>query len=81
MLIFVKTLKGESIPLDVNLKDSVSHIKELIQVATTIPATEQSCSFGAVLLEDTRLLSDYIIQHESTIHLVWVQNNIITSIH
>ena len=69
MQIFVKTLK-ESIPLDTKSSDLIKRIKQLIQDTTNIPVNEQQLSFGSILLDDENRLSDYSIQHESTIHLV-----------
>ena len=71
MQIFIKLLTGgESIPLTVEPSYSIDHVKKLLEVATKIAANQQIFSFGSAILENGHLLSEYSIQHESTIHLV-----------
>ena len=70
MKIFVKLLNGDSVALEVKPLDLIEEIKKRLEEATGIEAQQQQFSFGAILLEDGRSLSDYSIQHESTINLV-----------
>ena len=70
MKIFVKLLNGHSVALEVKPLDLIEEIKKRLEEATGIEAQQQQFSFGAILLEDGRSLSDYSIQHESTINLV-----------
>lgn len=69
MSVFIQTLTGKRICLNVNSCDPILALKQLVQDIEGIPPDQQTYIFAGRQLENHKTLASYNIQRESTIHL------------
>ena len=77
MQIFVKTLTGKTIILDVYYASTIKEVKEIVQDKEGIPPNRQELMFGGECLEDHGTLTYYNIQKESTLNLNLIGSKIL----
>ena len=70
MQLFIKTLTGKTLTIEVEPFYLIEEVKKIIQERECILPENQRLIFSGRQLEDDRTLADYNIQKESTLHLV-----------
>lgn len=68
--IFVKSLKGNTIALDIKPNEEILEIKKKIQEREKVPTRQQRLVFAGKQLLDELTTSDYKIVKGSTLHLL-----------
>ena len=70
MQIFIKTISGETIPLNVELTNTTVEVKQMIQDKEGIKVDQQRLIYAARSLEHDKTLSYYNIQNDCIVFLV-----------
>lgn len=68
--VFVKTLTGKTLTLEIHPDDSINHVKAKIEDREGVPAQDQRLVFAQSNLDGARTVAEYGITKDSTLHLV-----------
>jgi ubiquitin len=71
MQIFIKTLSGKTIVLEIESANTIESVKQKIQNKECIQADQQCLIFDGKQLENSHTLNYYNIQKDSTLHLIF----------
>ncbi|XP_063590745.1 polyubiquitin-like isoform X2 [Penaeus indicus] len=70
MEVYVKTLTGKTLTVEVTPQDTVEVLKAKLQDIEGVPTDQQRIVFSGIQLEDGRTLADYNICREAVLHLI-----------
>jgi len=70
MQLFVKTLTGKTVSIEVEEGESIEDVKAKIAEKEGIPPEQQRLIFGGQQLQDAKTLDDYDVGDDATLHLV-----------
>lgn len=70
MQLFVKTLTGKTVSIEVEEGESIEDVKAKIAEKEGIPAEQQRLIFGGQQLQDAKTIDDYDVGDDATLHLV-----------
>jgi ubiquitin len=70
MEVFVKSISGKTIKLEVKPCDTIDYVTRLIQLKVGVDYKHQRLLYAGKQLESERSLFDYNVKPEATLHLV-----------
>lgn len=70
MQLFVKTLSGKTISVDVDESDKIEDVKAKIEEKEGIPPEQQRLIFGGKQLDGHKTLQDYAVEEGASLSMV-----------